>query len=63
MFHSLNSDVVFSEAQDLEFMNCSINIVAPIIRRYKSVMAKAVDELEKHRSVSGERLKQIMGGT
>lgn len=62
MFHSLNSEAELSEAQDREFMNCAINMVAPIIRRYKSLMAKAVDELEKNRCVSGERIKQIMIG-
>jgi hypothetical protein len=38
-------------------MNCAIKMVVPMIRRYKSVMDKAVGGLEKHHSLSGKRIK------
>lgn len=62
MYHSLSSEDPISEAQDHEFMDCATAKVAPIIRRYKPLMAVAVKELEEFRRISGERIKQIMSG-
>jgi len=63
MYHSLASGTATSEAQDREFMNCAIDIVASIIRRHKPAIAKAVQELERDSCVSGQRIKQIMNET
>ena len=63
MYHSLDSGSEFSEVQDREFMSCAINDVAPIIRRYKSEISEAVEELERTGRVDGDRIKGIMNGT
>lgn len=63
MYHSLKSEDPISKDQDEEFMNCAVNDVVPIVRHYKPLMAEAVKELEEFRSISGERIKQIISGT
>lgn len=60
MYHSLESGAKFSKEQDKTFMNCAINEVVKIIRFYKVSIARAVEELEKDRCVSGARIKEIM---
>ena len=62
MYHSLSSEDPISKEQDREFMSCAVNKVVPIIRQYKPLMADAVKELEKFRSISGERIRQIISG-
>jgi hypothetical protein len=63
MFHSLEPGAEFTEQQDREFMHCAVDEVAPIIRRYKREIGKAVKELEADGRVSGERVRQLMNGT
>jgi hypothetical protein len=63
MYHSLSPKDPISKTQDDEFMKCAVDKVAPIIRHYKPLMADAVKELEEFRSISGERIKQIINIT
>jgi hypothetical protein len=63
MYHSLDPGSTLTEAQDREFMFCAYQAVVPIIRRYKNKIAIAVAELEESKTISGERIKQIMDGT
>ncbi|UYG09075.1 hypothetical protein [Halomonas sp. M4R1S46] len=63
MYHSLDPESELTEAQDREFMSCAYEAVVPIIRRYKKEIAIAVAELEESKTISGERIKQIMAGT
>lgn len=62
MYHSLDPDSDLTKAQDTEFMNCAYEAVAPIIRHYKKEIAIAVAELKESKSISGEKIKQIMAG-
>ena len=62
MYHSLDPDSDLTKAQDTEFMNCAYEDVAPIIRHYKKEIAIAVAKLRESKSISGERIKQIMAG-
>jgi hypothetical protein len=43
-------------------MECAVNEVASIIRKYKDEIGQAVRELEAYGSVSGERIKEIIKG-
>lgn len=63
MYHSLDPDSELTKAQDCEFMNCAHEEVAPIIRHFKNEIAIAVAELEESKTISGERIKQLMAGT
>jgi hypothetical protein len=63
MYHSLESKSELTQAQDLEFMNDANEAVVPIIRCYKNEIAIAVAELEESKTISGERIKEIMAGT
>lgn len=63
MYHSLSSGNTISKAQDEEFMRCAVYEVAPIVRLYKPLMAAAVKELEEFRSISGQRISQIIRET
>lgn len=63
MYHSLSPEDSISEDQDREFMHCAVDHVVPIIRYYKPLMARVVKELEELRTISGERIKQIISGT
>ena len=63
MYHSLSSEDPISGDQDRDFMHFAVNDVAPIIRHYKALMAKAVKELKAARSISGERIKNIINGS
>lgn len=63
MYHSLNPESELTEAQDHEFMNCASLKVVPIIRKYKNKIAIAVAELKKSKSMSGNRIKQIINET
>jgi hypothetical protein len=62
MFHSLEPKAELSKLQDIEFMECAVNEVASIIRKYKDEIGQAVRELEAYGSVSGERIKEIIKG-
>jgi hypothetical protein len=56
----LGRDDTFSKAEDEEFMNHAIRIVAPIFNRYFPKMQELVHELREARRVEGRRVRKLL---